>query len=330
MSYILTNEGIIGIASQTAKGSANTTPDIYAKFVEGAFPEEMEVTHLRESGDDELIGTSIKNSHMVKFSFKVLARPQITAYLFAYLLGKDTTSGGSDPYTHTIIRSATNGRAWLTIRRKVTTNVTQQLTDAKIEKITIEGEAGKEMYLNVEGNAITTAIVAAEDTASYESGKPFTFYHSNGNFEIESGLATDDIKSYSIGVTVKSQEGMLTDDYKIADLPDLQLDIDFSAVLFAESETFWKKANYNNTTAMSEDLYTSQFTADHTYTESVADDREFKIVLKDIVWQPVVLDPKSEPAVQEHTIAGIVRKPSAGEIVTITVKNDIATHIYDS
>lgn len=328
-TYLKTSDGIIGIGLQTAKGSANTTPDIYIKYMEGSFNTVSEVTHLREGGDDELIGTSVKNSHKVDWSFKCLARPQVSAYLFSYFLGKDSISGSGDPYTHDITRSATNERAWLTIRRKVDTSVTEQIVDCRIKSIEQTGEAGKAIELTISGVGLTPTIVAAEDTASYESGQPFTFYDSCGNFEIENGVSTSAISAYSITYELAGDE-LQTDCLAFNDIPDLALNINFSATLKAVDEGIWKKANYNNGTSVSESLYTSQFTCDHTYTESTADDRELKVVLKDIVWEPVELNPNAEPAVQEITVAGILRKPSAGEIVTVTVKNDVSSYIYAS
>lgn len=322
------NEAYIGIGVQGAKGTPNATPDMYVKFLDGTFPTEFDAEHLRESGDDELIGTSVKNQHREKFSFNCIARPEVCAYLFSYLLGKDTISGASDPYTHTIIRSAANERAWLTIRRKIDTNIIQQLEDCRIEKITVTGEAGQKIMLAVEGNALTSSKDTSEDSPVYETHKPFTFYHSNGAFTVDSGVDSN-IKAFSVEVMVSSQQGMQTDDILLADLPDLKLDINFSASFYAQNTTRYYKLNYNAGSAPTEDLNTGSFAFTCAYTESTKA-RQFKMTIKDIVYEPVQLNPNSDPSILEEAIAGIVRKPSSGEIVEVICKNSISSYIYHS
>ena len=241
---VKTNKGYIGIAKQTAKGTPAASSDYFFKYLEANFPPEMDTTPFREGGDDEQIGTVVKNLHKEKFTIKFLGRPLGLAYAWAWMLGADAVTGTGDPYTHVITR-LTDSRPWLTIYRKLDTGVVVRYTDCKIETITCEAEAGKEWNITIEGNALTSKVLTAEETPSYEESKPFVFYHSKDNYVLD-GVATSNIKKVSVKVSVMSQEGFQADDLLLADLPDIKLEGELQLELFAGSTANWKKANYNN------------------------------------------------------------------------------------
>jgi len=150
MAILRTNDGYIGIAKQTAKGTPNATPDMYIKFIEESGAVNFETMDLREAGDGEFVGESIKTLHTEEFGFKFYARPENLTYILGYFLGKDTVVGASDPYSHTLIR-LTNGRKWLTIRKQLDTAIIKQYDDCKIYSIEINGEAGKPIEVTVTG-----------------------------------------------------------------------------------------------------------------------------------------------------------------------------------
>jgi len=325
MTAILSSEQIIGLGKQSAKGVPQTTPAVFIKYLEGSFTTEMDTNALREGGDDEQIGVVNKNMHREKFAFKANARPQLVNYILAWLLGGEIVTGAGDPFTHTITRTA-NGRPYLTIRRGLTTGKLQQLEDCKIEKVTIEGEAGKEITISVEGSGLTANILGTLDVPTFEATQIFMFYDGKDKFILDSGV-TKCIKQFTIDITVVSQEGLQGDEVTMKDLQDLKLDIEVSATLWNEGSANWQDANYNGQTSIQEDLKSSNFIVDLLYTESVTDDRGFKITIAEFVWNPVDLPPNAEPNVNEETIAGIAIRPSAGDIVEVVVKNSIGTSV---
>jgi len=317
MTAILSSEQIIGIGKQSAKGVPQTTPAVFIKYLEGSFTTEMDTSALREGGDDEQIGVVNKNMHREKFAFKANCRPQLVNYMLAWLLGGEIVTGAGDPFTHTITRTA-NGRPYLTIRRGLTTGKLQQLEDCKIEKVTIEGEAGKEVTISVEGSGLTANILGTLDVPTFEATQIFMFYDGKDKFVLDSGV-TKCIKQFTIDITVASQEGLQGDEVTIKDLQDLKLDIEGSAN--------WQDANYNGQTSIQEDLKSSNFIVDLLYTESVADDRGFKITIGKFFWNPVDLPPNAEPNVNEETIAGIAIRPDAGDIIEVVIKNSLGVAV---
>lgn len=318
---VISNDGYIGIAKQAAKGSFVMAPDVYVKYQEDTFQPENEVAFLREGGDDELIGAAVKNMHLEKWGFKCLARPDITAYLIAWLLGADDITGTGDPFTHVFTRDV---RDWLTIRRLIAPGQIQILTDAKIESITFEMEAGKEVVLTVEGNALSAKLDTTVDVPSYDTGRPFTMYHGNGRFKFETSINSS-IRKLTVKIMVASQEGMQTDDLVLNDLPDLKLDVDVSTEVFVDNIDFWKKSIYNNLTVPDEGVYSGAIECDLRYKQNEVDDRQLKINIAKFFWAPVTgINLKGEPEVMVQTLAGPMAKPAAGEPITVTIKNSIA------
>ena len=320
---IKTSDAVLGIAAQVAKGTPNAVPDVFAKYLEGdSAVHEMETTALREGGDDEQIGTFTKNMHKVMFTFKIKARPEIITFLIAWLLGKDVLTGATDPFTHTMTRLA-DGRKYLTVRRKIETTKTEQIEDAKIEKISIESEAGKEVEITVEGQGLRSTILAAEDTPVFEVESIFMFYHGVNSYVLD-GVTERCIKSFAINIQVTSQDGLQSDEVTMKDLQDLMLDIDWSADLFADNDDRWQKANYNNGTAISTVLFEGAFIVELNFLDPTTGfNRQLKITIPASKWEPVQLPFNSEPAVTEETVAGIARRPDAGEIITVVTQNAI-------
>lgn len=326
MAILRTNDGYIGIAKQTAKGTPNATPDMYIKFIEESGAVNFETMDLREAGDGEFVGESIKTLHTEEFGFKFYARPENLTYILGYFLGKDTVVGASDPYSHTLIR-LTNGRKWLTIRKQLDTAIIKQYDDCKIYSIEINGEAGKPIEVTVTGKALTSKIDTTADTPSYEDNTPFVFSDTCGiGFTIDTAT-NNNVKSFNIKIELTTEE-LQTSCITINDIPDLQFNLDFSTELLVENTTdFWKKVNYNNTTSISSDLYSANFVADFVHTKTVANDRELQITIPDISFKPVNLNLNAEQKAQTQTLAGIGKKLSGSEMITFLLKNGLTTAV---
>jgi len=325
---MLTNKGYIGIAMQSAKGVVASTSDYFIRYSEESSQTEFETTPLREGGDDEDIGEVVKNLHTEKVAFSAFARPELMNYIYAYMLGQESVTGAVDPFTHVITRLSC-GRVWWTIRRKLESGVVQVFQDFKPEKISIEAEAGKEVVVNVEGQALTVNdFTSVEETPVYEASKVFTFYHGKDRYKINS-IVTNNIKKFAIGYTITSQEGLQTDDILIADLPDLKVDVDVSLDIYADDvDDFLKTVNYNSEDTPQEDLYSFPFELDLRYEENAADDRGLKIEVGKIIAEPVSgINLKGEPEAMMQTLAGIAIVPDSGELFQVTCKNDISTNL---
>ena len=330
MSHLISSKGTIGFEKQVSKGTPIAVAAItkFIKYLDDTFATEIGIEELREGGDDELVNTVVKTSHKNKWGLKCYARPNILAYLLAYMLGKDSVSGGGDPYTHTITRSAGNTQ-WLTFYRTLDPTVgsvkVEQNYDCKISQIQIDGEAGKPITITVSGEGINSALSSTNMTISYSDDSMFTFYDGLGTFSLDS-VTTAEIKKFSLKLITK-QQALQTDDILLSDNPDLTFDVDFTADLYAPNINFFKKINYYNTSAPSQNLYEGSATINLTYQKSTPSDRQFQIYIPTITFKPVVMNLNSTPKVLENVIAGVARRIStvnSGDIITITLKNGVA------
>lgn len=324
------NLGYIGIGVQSAKGTQQDTPEWFPKFYGGdKFQSDHTVEHLREAGDGELVGATVKTGYKEKFGFDIHARPEAIARVLAYVLGQDTVTGADDPYTHTIIRNATNERAWLSIHRKIDDAVVQILKDARISKITIKGDAGKPIEVSVEGDALSSSLTASESVPAYETLPVFVFYDGAGTFLLEDGV-TRAIKSFQITISVGT-EMLQTDDISFNDIPDLRLDIDLSLQFVVEDTDLFAKSVYNGGTTVGREVYTGSFEANLNYTDPDSVPRQMKLTIPKFEWKPVTgMNLNSEGKSMIVTLAGIAVKPDAGEILTAVIVNDVPTAIYHS
>lgn len=327
MSNQLTNAPVIGFAEQSAKGSINATPEWFVKYLEGSFPTEIDKTLLREGDNDERVAIAIKNAHRETFSFKVLARPEISGVLFAFQLGKDVVTGAGVPYTHTLTRSATNGRAWFTMAVEYEAGKIRYITDCKIDKIEIGAEAGKTVELTVTGSGITVSFATASLTPVYDDEEPYRFFDADGAFTVKGGL-TSRIHKFQITSTVGGKT-LQTDSVSMEDIVDLSHEVEANADLYAEDMDDWKDVNYNAGAVISEDLKTGNMIVDLTRGAS-STLRELKLTVGKIVFNTVPLPVKADADVVVNTIAGPAIVPDTGEFFEVVVKNAISANLLNN
>lgn len=311
------------LKKQAVKGTA-VTPDISIPYLSEKFKTAQKITVLNQ--DNNLSIENIKESHSEKFGFSCFGRPDIVCYLLAYFLGDDTKAGGADPYTHTVIRKE-DGRAWLTLQRKIDTSFVQQLQDSKIKSVTFSGNAGKPLKVDVDGVSLGsgTIIGTVEETPSYEIGKPFMFYHGDGRFKFAGGVESL-IKEFKIKINIGNEE-LKNSNMILEDIYETDFDIDVTFDLYADTTKF-KNVNYYGTNSVSESVYTASCELDFRYTENVADDRQLKIEIPKVMWKSISgIGLKSKPDYMTESVAGIAEKLATTEIITATCKNSLANDL---
>ena len=119
--------GTLHIGKQTAQGSVKATGDAGWQRVKWAGGE---LRAAKEIGSEEYVdGQRFGSPAMFTQkaggevgTVEVQAQIGSTAAMWAWLLGSDTVTGGSDPYTHTITSAGTAG-SYVTLRKKVGANV---------------------------------------------------------------------------------------------------------------------------------------------------------------------------------------------------------------
>jgi len=316
---IQANRGYLIIGKQTAKGTA-TTPTLSIPFQSEGFSTDHSVSILTEGQDNNYKKSNVKMMHTENFSYTLYPRPNQLAYMFGWFLGDDAVTGGADPYTHVMTKS---DRAWLTLERKLDTSVVQRLYDAKIESLTLSGEAGQPISMSIAGQACNVTIIATERTESYEDRNPFMFYNGIGRFKFATTVDRL-INSFNISFSVSG--GGLTDDtFQVVDLLDLDYDIEMSAGFITEDTTRWKNINYYGTTIPSENVYTAAFELNCWYPQTST--RQVKVTIPLIKYQPLGLNLSGAVNTMREEVAGVAEKQATTELATITCMNNIATTI---
>jgi len=187
----------------------------------------------------------------------------------------------------------------------------------------MDAEVGKGIMITVEGTGITVAFRSASLTPVYDDEEPFKFYDANGAFTVRSSVRSR-ISKLSVVSTVVSQE-LQTDAVKLEDIADLKHEVDMSADLFAEDgDTFWKAINYDDGAVIPETLDSGNLIVDFTYGTP---ERQLKMTISKIVWEPVALPQKADAEVTPVTIAGPAVVPDAGEFFEVVCKNDISANL---
>jgi len=331
MSYYPSNLGYIGVASQGAqKTTAKTTMKMYIPILSESFAPEIDEEVLVEGGNGKYKKTALKTQHREKVGFSCYARPNISAYMFAALLGKDTVGAGAvtTPYTHTIIIKTTDlattpMQKWLTFDKKFNATNLSRVRSAKISSITLEAEAGQPVKMTVEGTGLTAAIRTTVATDTYETGNPFSFY--NGVYNVNAATTSNlDIKSFSIKLTAKNDEGIQTVDLTRREIINHEFDVDVTIGLQYTDLTIYKKANYGAGATHTADYSEGSVYINLNYGSGVSR-RRLKLDIPKVHLKPHAI--QNDPAVKtmEQPYSGIAFKLPTTELVTVTCWNAITT-----
>ncbi len=125
----------------------------------------------------------------------IQVQPENAGLYAAAILGVDTTTGASDPYTHTITSAGTSGQ-WGTWWQKVGSAigpVRQLYWDSKIAKLTMSAKTDqKVMHYDLDIVAITAAQVFATDPAKTEdTSDPYIWTEVAGAVTFDGTVNTD-------------------------------------------------------------------------------------------------------------------------------------------
>lgn len=95
MTRYARNDGYIGLARQSAKGTG-VAPTHFLKWSGAAsMTPQQDFQRLNEGGDSQYPGITIKQLHKPDGSFSLFARPKAAALLFGLLLGKQVSTGAA-------------------------------------------------------------------------------------------------------------------------------------------------------------------------------------------------------------------------------------------
>lgn len=315
MAGFRSSYGYWGFSVQTNQ-STGATPTTFCRLASAESIEQVQdIIEVRSLYADRELDAIYKTGHSPGGSFSTYARPGLGGELLAYCLGSDTVTTGSY-YTHTIIKAAVI--PWVSFERQLD-NV-ERFIGSKINQIVVTGNSGQPVLMDVSFLACDSEIQGSAASASYKTDEPFMFH--DGTYTIDSASNTK-ITAFTITIN-NNLEVIKTTSYKPNDLLEGPFYIEVTMRLkFEASDTWYPKVLFNSSTTLVDTLSSGDLTVDLTY-GSGASTRELKFAIPalkhlsctkhlDPVTKAVYLDMRSVPV------------KSGSEIITVTVKNDIAT-----
>ena len=326
----------VGFGKQAAKGSA-IAPSYFAAFLGGVeLNPNAGMRVIREGGTGTYIARHTKDLYVPGLKFGCAARPILAGAILAFLLGDDTISGASDPYTHTLTAATSN--LWLTLERNVDDDLIERIVDSVLTEVTIDirkRDQGAEVLLTAVGTGLTLDRPSAT-AESYESSRPF-LRSDVASWSLDNAAETN-VESATITLRWRYDEAISADAVTRLTLAKLHLEVEVQTVQVwsaAADKSAYVGTHYGTAsgTAASATVYgstTKAFEVDLSYTES-AKARQLKVTIPAMEWtEAKVTEPDPEASqVGRLTRKGIMVKPSAGAAITVVSKSSLAT-AYDA
>lgn len=166
----------LGWLRQSAKGSAGA-PTKFAILKKQGFTPDQKVSEYRAGNGRDLV-YAVKESFSYMGSFQTPIYPDEGTSLLALLMGKDTISGASDPYMHTLSLQEPLPYACFEAMF-YDTQAIDRVADCKIAKGTITWEATKELIGDFDIMGCTPAVQVSAATVTFNNGagnRPYMAY----------------------------------------------------------------------------------------------------------------------------------------------------------
>ncbi len=178
--------GYVGLVQETTPGTGQAPTKFY-KFIANPTLKATQTIMYYRDGNVRDFTVGLKETAFYKGNLKCLVYADEGAALLAWAFGKDTITGSSDPYTHTI--SLLDTLPWLGAEIGMaedqvgTTNqLVDRIVDAKVAQLVIEGQAAKQIYMTPEFDGLVASFQGSTPTAQvFNDGAgqgPYTFQQS--------------------------------------------------------------------------------------------------------------------------------------------------------
>lgn len=309
--------GYLLAAKQSAKGSPTVSGAKFFRCLDvDANPEIMSEDPEESGGDGRYIVSGYKSGHKHDGTWSFLARPDLTAAIFTYLLGIDTASGAG-PYSHVLTpHSATF--PWLTVERSAADGlIIDRVQDCRVKEVGIAFEGTKALIVSAAFAGIRGEWQASAQAASYETDEPWKMYEAT--FSI-GGTEIETVRKGEFKLIQNLVEDLFTTKIYRHDIPVLGLRGELGLSVIADDDLY-KAVVYNEGTTPDNDLYEAAFEASFTY-GSGASKRTLTIKADNVRWAGAPVNTGGSGQVGELELAGKIFKSGSDDFCEITVIND--------
>lgn len=265
-------------------------------------------------------------------SLSLQLQPENAGLYAAAILGVDTVTGASDPYTHTITSAGTSGH-WATWWQKVGSAVgpeREYFMDSKIAKLALSSTfSDKVLKADIDIQSLTAATTYATDAAKTQNtSDPYFHTEATGSFSVDS-LVINEVTEAMLEVDTQMKP-FYGDSVAPAQLIEGKGLITNSVKTIVTDDTLGKfrKAVYNSaapssSTAVNATVFYAAMT--QTYTRSAT--KTLTVTCPRVAIDPATMNvaPKPEGGEIELTLGGTALKNGATAALTIVALSADAT-----
>lgn len=259
---------------------------------------------------------------------EILARPKATAGLLYAVLGADSVTGASDPYTHEITKATS--LPWMTWWSHLGGLAYDEISDAKVSQLVISGQSGQPIRLAATVEALRPRHQAAEETTvDVETGDAFVYYDGDGALKFE-GSAVSDINSFVCTIN-RNVTRVMGDGLTPVDLTEGLFTIEWQLTMLMSSASLLKRILYGSATPSNDAEVTSDVLElagspagiDFKFTMTAAS-RTLQIECPTLTVDPFDVPPNTDGSPLYMTINARAFDDGTNEPITATVLNSMA------
>lgn len=329
------NTGIVRFAIQSAEGTAASASTFGLKMAGGSMPQIRATDQVyREADGLQAPSEMFRAESWVEGAPEFHVYPKSIGALFYLLLGDDSVSGASDPYTHVI--TPADEPPFATLFTNLGGLYYEVLEDMRISQLVLRGSAG---------GLLTAAVTwvgkkgvyddEEEDTATPEITQIFRYYDARAALKVE-GTAVATMREYTLTFNrnVSRQGG---DDLHPVSLDMGALDVMCQATMKITSAALRNRilhggASPSDAAVVVKDVLEAagspaglEFT--HTrVASSPGPERSLKVAVPLVAVMPFEVPITTDPG-QLYIPLTFQGLKGAGDLTTVTVKNDVATYV---
>lgn len=312
-----------GIAKQTVKGTAITTPAYKSAFSGGTMGPRHETDRLAETDAARDQGAAFNTSAGVEGSPELYARLNtIGAYLYG-VMGTDVVTGTTPNYTHTITPGAT--LPWWTMWRNVggAAGLFERYTDCMISSMSIAAEAGQPLTATLGVQGITPERLTTDPAGAVPLDAAVVPSFNQATITL-GGTATALIRSFEFGIdnNITPQQ---TDDFLPYDLGLGQREISLGFDMYFADVSEYSKFHYGGAagTQISQNIFVTSanllFTIDA--------NNSLTLDFPSLAYEEFPVEPNTggDPVVVSARAVG-QKATGVTNLVTATLKNTVASY----
>lgn len=331
----LGSQAIVGLAAQSAEGTGLGTAAFSHPLISG-LPKPVE--SIADIGVTELSTALVpglyKSEQHWEADLSWWATPRATGTWLKAALGSLSTSGGSDPYTHTFTNAASP--SFLTMFATAPGTAYRKFIDGTVQEFNFTFEAGQPLRLNAKVQGYTPADLSGSYTSTVtetigSSGNWFTMIGATILLDSDAtpaSTAVATVKGGTISLT-RNVELHQTDGFNPEHRSLGQFRVGVSLDVIYSSYALFKATHYGSTSGTASSAVPVFGSVDITFAQgpTASSDRTLQVQVPNValrVPDPPDADPSGGPVML--SVAGMTAKPSSGEIVTVKLKSSDSTY----